>query len=182
MYMQMRSVLAFVGLMAVGLPLLADIDNGLYLGVGLHEAEVDAGQVDDSARSGHATLGYRYNRFMATEFGLYDLGDFSQSAVVGPVAGKAEYSGWVSGIALVPRLPFWIFDLYARLGLQYYNVDSQVVTSVGGVKDDSTGVNAYGSLGGAVNLGRNWSAYLEYSRFYTEERVDSAALGVRYHF
>lgn len=163
-------------------PALADSDNGLYLGFGLQEAEVGYSQIDDTAKSAHINLGYRFNRFMATELGIYNLGDFSQSAIVGPVPGKAEYSGWVTGIALVPRLPIWIFDLYARGGVQYYDIKSEVVTTVGGKKDDDTGVNVYGSLGGAVNIGRHWSVYLEYSIFYTSERVDTRGLGFRYHF
>lgn len=168
--------------MALSATALADSDYGIYLGAGLQDSEVQQSQIDDSVTSGHANLGFRFNRFMGTEFGIYNLGDFSDSAIVGPVAGKAEYSGWVTGIALVPRLPLGIFDLYARLGISYYDIKSTVVTTVGGVKDDESGVNAYGSLGGSVNIGRNWSVYLEYSRFYTAERVDSAGIGFRYHF
>ena len=48
-------------------------------------------------------------------------------------------------------------------------------------KDDETGVNVYGSLGGSVNIGRRWSVYLEYSRFYTLERVDTVGIGARFH-
>lgn len=169
-------------LMALSPSVWSDIENGLYLGFGLQDAEVGHSQIDDSARSWHANLGYRFNRFMATEFGVYNLGDFSHSAVVGPVYGTAKYSGWVSGIALVPRLPIGIFDLYARGGLSYYDIKSEVVTTIGGQKDDETGINFYGSLGGAVNIGRHWSVYLEYSLFYTAERVDTTGIGFRYHF
>lgn len=169
-------------LMLSSAPLLADIDHGLYMGAGVQRAEVSQSQIDETSTSGHVNLGFRFNRFMATEFGIYNLGDFSQSAIVGPVAGKAEYSGWATGIALVPRLPIWIFDLYGRFGVQYYDIKSTLVTTVGGDKDDETGFNVYGSLGGAVNIGRHWSAYLEYSRFYTAERVDTVGLGFRFHF
>ena len=169
-------------LMLLSTPVLADIDHGMYLGFGAHEAEVYHSQISETATSGHVNLGFRFNRFMATEFGIYNLGDFSQSAIVGPVAGRADYSGWVTGIAVVPRLPIWIFDLYGRFGVQYYDIKSETVTTIGGQKDDETGANVYGSLGGAVNIGRHWSVYLEYSRFYTAERVDTAGLGFRYHF
>lgn len=57
-----------------------------------------------------------------------------------------------------------------------------MVTSVGGKKDDDTGFNFYGSVGGSVNIGRNWSLYLEYNRFYTSELVESVGFGGRYHF
>ncbi len=176
------AAMPWIVLLGLSAPALADSDNGLYLGFGLQEAEVGHSQIDDTAKSAHINLGYRFNRFMATELGIYNLGDFSQSAIVGPVAAEAEYSGWVTGIALVPRLPIWIFDLYARGGVQYYDIKSEVVTTVGGKKDDDTGVNVYGSLGGAVNIGRHWSVYLEYSIFYTSERVDTRGLGFRYHF
>lgn len=176
------AALPWILLLALSAPTRADIDNGLYLGLGIHEAEVSQSQIDDTARSGHVNLGYRFNRFMATEFGIYNLGDFSDSAIVGSVAGRADYSGWATGIALVPRLPIGIFDLYARGGLQYYDIKSELVTTIGGKKDDETGINLYGSLGGAVNIGRHWSVYLEYSIFYAAERVDTRGIGFRYHF
>ncbi len=169
-------------LLLASAPLGADINNGMYIGFGLQDSEVDVSQIDDKATSAHFNLGYRYNRFMATEFGIYHLGEFSDSATVGPVTGKAEYEGWVTGVALVPRLPVWIIDFYARAGLAYYDVSSKIVTSVGGKKDDDSGFNFYGSLGGSVNIGANWSIYLEYSRFYTAELVESVGFGGRYHF
>lgn len=174
--------IGWFALMLISMPLAADIDHGLYLGAGIHEAEVRVDQIDETATSGHATLGFRFNRFMATELGLYNLGDYKQTAVVGNVIGEAEFSGWSTGIALVPRLPIWIFDVYGRFGVQYYDIKSQVVTNMGGEKDKETAANVYGSLGGAVNIGRHWSVYLEFSRFYTSERVDTAGLGFRYHF
>jgi OOP family OmpA-OmpF porin len=174
--------LAAILLILAAAPLRADIDNGMYIGFGLMDSEVDVSQIGDKETAANFNLGYRYNRFMATEFGIYYLGNFSDSAVVGPVAGKAEFDGWVTGVALVPRLPIWIFDLYARAGLGYYDVSSEVVTSVGGKKDDDTGFNFYGSVGGSVNIGRNWSLYLEYNRFYTSDLVESVGFGGRYHF
>ena len=179
---QLAAALPWIVLLALSASTRADIDNGLYLGFGIQDAEVSHSQIDDSASSAHVNLGYRFNRFMATEFGIYNLGDFSQTAIVGPAVAKAEYSGWATGIALVPRLPIWIFDLYARGGVQYYDVKSDVVTTLGGRKDDETGIDLYGSLGGAVNIGRHWSVYLEYSIFYASDRVDTRGLGFRYHF
>ena len=179
---RIAAALPWVVLLAVSASTRADSDNGLYLGLGIHEAEVSNSQIDDSARSGHIALGYRFNRFMATEVGIYNLGDFSQTAIVGPAVAKAEYSGWVTGIALVPRLPIGIFDLYARGGVQYYDVKADVVTTLGGMKDDETGIDVYGSLGASVNIGRHWSVYLEYSIIYASDRVDTRGLGFRYHF
>lgn len=160
----------------------ADSDQGLYLGFGGHESEVDQPQISDNETGFHGTMGYRFNRFMATEVGLYYLGDFSESARAGAVEANAEFSGWTTGIALVPRLPFWVLDVYGKAGLAYYNVKSKIVTSsAGGSKDEETGVNVYGALGGSVNIGRRWSVYLEYSRFYTLERVDTVGIGARFH-
>ena len=164
------------------LPAAADSDQGLYLGFGGHESEVDHAQISDTETGFHGSMGYRFNRFMGTEVGLYHLGDFSESARVGAVEASAEFSGWTTGIALVPRLPFWVLDVYGKAGLAYYDVKSKIVTSSeGGRKDDETGVNVYGALGGSVNIGRRWSVYLEYSRFYTLERVDTVGVGARFH-
>ncbi len=175
------SHLAVAALLLAPFPVLADSDHGFYLGFGGHQSEVDSSQLSDTETGFHGALGYRFNRFMGAELGLYHLGDFSESALVGPVSAQAEFDGWATGIALVPRLPIWVFDLYAKLGVAYYDVKATVVTSVGGRKEDETNVNGYGALGGSVNIGRRWSVYLEYSRFYTQERVDTAGIGARFH-
>lgn len=163
-------------------PSHADTDQGLYMGVGLHETRLNASQIDQRETSIHATVGYRFNRFIGTEFGAYDFGNFSESAVVGANAGKAEFSGWAGGIAITGRLPFWVLDLYAKGGLAYYDVKSKVVTNLGTSKDHDTGTKLYGTLGGSVNIGTDWSVYLEWTRFNTSEKLDLVGLGFRYHF
>ena len=170
-----------LGIFLLPQALRADSDQGLYLGFGGHESEVDQPQISDKETGFHGIMGYRFNRFMGTEFGLYQLGDFSESARVGTIEAQAEYSGWATGIAVVPRFPFWVLDVYGKFGLNYYDVNSTIVTSVGGRKDDDSGVNVYGALGGSVNIGRRWSVYLEYARFYTLERVDTVGIGARFH-
>jgi len=177
-----RQTLAAAVLLAPWGAVLASGDEGLYLGLGGHESRVDVRQIDGGEVSVQASMGFRFNRFFGTELGMYDLGRFRESATVGPYTGNAEYSGWLTGIAAVPRLPLGIFDLYARLGVAYYDVDTTVVTSVGGVKDSESGFDIYGGAGASVNIGSHWSVYLDYTAANAGELVEMVGLGARFHF
>lgn len=161
---------------------LASSDEGLYLALGAHESQVDARQIDDREVSVQAAMGFRFNRYIATELGLYDLGRFSESATAGAITADAQYSGWLTGIAAVPRLPLGIFDLYARLGVAYYDVDTTVVTNVGGIKDSDTGFDVYGGVGASIAIGSHWSVYLDYTLANAVEMVEMLGLGARFHF
>lgn len=160
----------------------ADTDQGLYMGFGVHESRVGVSQIDKKENSFHGTVGYRFNRFIGTEFGAYDFGNFSESATVGRNTGKASFEGWAGGIALTGRLPFWVLDLYGKVGLAYYTVRTELVTNLGGRRSTDNGTKMYGALGGSVNIGDNWSVYLEYTRFNTSESLDMTGLGFRFHF
>ena len=171
-----------LGLSALASLSWGDSDEGLYLGLGLYDSRVDADQIDESEVAVQAAMGFRFNRYIGTEFDVYYLGDFSERAAVGTTLVEAEYSGWATGIAAVPRLPLSIFDLYARLGVIYYDVSYTTVTELGAERDDQSGFNGYGGVGASVNIGRHWSVFLDYTLVYAQERVDLAGLGARYLF
>jgi hypothetical protein len=136
-------------------PALADENRGLYVGVGLGDfsSEIDSiGDVDlDFDEDSDATkifAGWRFNRVLAVQLDYIDFGDSAATFDLFDIESDAR------GLApsLVATLPLGKFELFARAGWLFYDLE---VTSNGDqLFDDSGNDFVYGGGVGVTVLNR----------------------------
>ena len=191
-------------------------DQGFYLsgGWGQAQADMDNASVDASLRAAGVTssvtssddrvsawkfaLGYQFNRHFALEAGYADFDGFSTTTTTtGPAATIAgEVDGKAYSLDLVGILPVNpSFDLYAKVGVHYWDVEARRAAVVGGTTVAAVNASDDGSdwkfgLGARWNLSRNFGIQLEWERYNGvgesnttgSSDIDMVTLGVRYRF
>ena len=85
---------------------------------------------------------------------------------------KSDASAWTLG--LLPAIPVWIIDIYARLGAAWWENEFS--------RDKEDGTDPYYGLGLAFNLGGSLDLYLEWNRFDLNTDLDLFGLGIRWTF
>jgi OmpA-OmpF porin, OOP family len=184
-----------------------------YGGIGYAKQEFDddgyfdGASRDDEDNGLHVFGGYRFNRYLAVELSMRDLGEYSAS---GPgYAYSSEFTAVTIGA--VGTLPLGdYFSLYGRIGAGAVSLDERVSFSGGrDTEDDAGGTSTLGAgvefrpmgkTGLAVRLG--WESHfftVETSRvvfvnggggfgyyYYDEDeydqRIDSFGLDIAYYF
>ena len=148
----------------------------LYIGIGAYETSIDGDfdniDIDDDDTTAAAFLGYKFSKMFAIEAGYYDLGDHSGNNI------DAEVDAFSLAGALI--LPLAIFDIYAKAGIAYINIDWK--NKINNRSDDDSDSEAFAGVGANINLGRHIDLYAEYLYFDTDIDVDTLGLGVRLLF
>lgn len=177
----MRSIIV-CSLLVVAAPLAHAADNGLYLGAGATQTNIDAltTDIDLDDTSYKLIVGFRPLDSFGVEVNYVDLG--KDSASLGPVVTSADakaYAAYAVGFIALP-----LVDLYAKAGLARWETRARISGAPGGpvaLKDDGTefaygaGIQArFGSIG----------ARLEYERFDLEgaDGVELVTLGLTWTF
>jgi len=170
--MGMIKTLPLAILFSLASSFVAADNEQLYIGVGAYEANIDGDfdGLDDDDTTAAAFLGYKFSKMFAIEAGYYDLGDYSGRNV------DVEVDAFSLAGALI--LPLAIFDIYAKAGIAYINVD----VDAGARSDDDSDSEAFAGVGANINLGRHIDLYAEYLYFDTDIDVDTLGLGVRFLF
>lgn len=182
----MKSIAAVLtlGLALVAGPVMAETDpGGLYIGAGVGQFNVEIDDVEDLTDqdfdSDDTSLklfgGWRFSPFFAAELAYIDFGGPEDTINVLGTDVKTEVE--ISGFApyLVGTLPLGIFELFAKVGYYFYDVD--VSASGLGSESDSNEDLVYGAGFGVV-LFDHLNARVEYEIIDISDVDDANAVWI----
>lgn len=149
--------------------------EGFYIGAGVYQSDMEISQFDDDDTVPAAFVGYQFldtNFLMlSAELGYYDLGSYSGTNY------KVDADALtLAGVVYVPIGPF--FEVYAKAGAASVSVD----TTVGSIKQDDDGTEAFGGVGFSFDILDTIDIYAEYLQFDTEVDSEMVGVGVRFDF
>ena len=175
-----------------------DIDNaGIDASVRAAGAATSTTSSDDNVSAWKLGLGYQFNRNFAVEVSYADFDGFSLNTVTtgpaGSVTGQIDAKAYsLDLVGVVPLSPR--FDLFARVGVYYWDVDARVAGVVGGVttaiSTSEDGTDWKAGVGARYNFTRNFGIQLEWERYNDvgdsattgKSDVDMVTIGLRYRF
>ncbi len=169
------ATLADAGLFVSGAFNYAQIDDDFGLDNNEIEDEDDFKAVfDDQSLGFNAGIGWRFNNWLSVDAGYWDFGEFKSDSLI--IGEKAKIdTGAITAGAMV-SVPLWLFDVYARGGLAFWETDAQVNAA------DDDGEDIYYGVGAALNVFSSIDLYLEVVRFDLGTDLDTANLGLRFTF
>jgi hypothetical protein len=165
-------------------------ESGLYLGAGYGQFDVKIdnvedvtdviGDIDTDDGAWKAFVGWRFNKFISVEGDYIDLGNprgnFDASGSDGDYS--MELSGF--GAYVIGTLPITIFELSAKLGYYFHDVELDVnLDNIGGGNgnvlhtDDSGEALVYG-VGAGVTLIDHINLLVEYEYMDLEDQLKDA--------
>lgn len=153
-------------------------ESGFYAGAGVGQANLQIDALDivpgvdykfDADETAYKVFaGWRFNKYISVELGYLDLGTLSDSVKFDTGAGIVDVDTEIdlSGFApyVVGTLPIGIFELSAKLGYVFYDVDGKVSSDALGESDsfsDSDEDLAYG-VGAGMTVFDHLNVKLEY--------------------
>lgn len=150
--------------------------TGFYAGVGVGQAMIDEGPIDDDDTAYQVFGGYQANPYLGFELGYTDFGKIEDS--FNGVDGKVEADTF--SLTAVGTVPFTSsFSGYGRLGFHDWDAEAEL----GGVRVDSDGTDPVYGLGVQYRFTDNLALRGEYSRFEMDDAdVDLAQVQLRYDF
>ncbi len=184
-----------------------DFDEGFaiplaegLLAAGFDDVDIES-SLDDSDIGWGLEIGYRFNRYIAAEFGYVDLGEMAYEAILTVSEAGATFPVEVSVrlqstgpfAAVVGMLPVSErFDVHAKAGL--YVADTRVRTRARDIafdenifheEIDAGEQEVFAGIGGTWNINDSYSLRFEYQRFLDvgddesgEEDVDLLAVSL----
>jgi OOP family OmpA-OmpF porin len=179
-------------------------EEGFYLGFGfgpdrysVHAEDYDDGSLtsasaDASSRAFRLFGGYGFNRNLAMEVFVTDLGETTFSGTssggsywcAGPVHSRVSADG--IGLAAVGRLPLGEsgFSLFARGGIFAWDWSSLIRDSCGPFRDSDSGANPM--YGGGISYAFNYITSLQlqwerYTHIIDSHDVDAVTLGLSFN-
>jgi OmpA-OmpF porin, OOP family len=157
--------------------------QGFYLGGGIgdYSSSVDEinslDSIDDAGidfsdgdNAMKAFVGWHFNRFFAVQADYVDFGE-SSGAVTPSVAGTSDVQGIAPSI--VGTLPIGPIELFARVGMMFYEVDLNLT---GGRLVDESGEDLVYSAGIGIDVLDRLNLRLEYEEIDIEQLDESDAL------
>lgn len=156
----------------------ADEERGFYVGAGVGEYNVKVNDIDDVGpvvgdfdsddTSFKVFGGYRLNPYIAFELDYIDLGQPEANVAGFPIQTKTDgFAPYVVG-----TLPLGIFELFAKAGYLFYDVD----VDVDDVQISDSGEDLVYGVGAGVNFFEHLNLRLEYEEIDIEDTDDSNAL------
>ncbi|MEP5566492.1 MAG: outer membrane beta-barrel protein [Halioglobus sp.] len=128
---------------------------------------------DDTSVGFNLGAGWRFNKWIAVDAAYWDFGEFrSESDAIN--GDKDNLDATVLTLGGVASVPLWIFDVYARGGAAFWDLEGDRF------KDDGT--DLYYGVGAALNIFGSLDIYLEAVRFDTETDINSIGAGLRFTF
>ena len=128
---------------------------------------------DDSSVGFNLGGGWRFNKWFALDAAYWDFGEFrSESDAIN--GDKENLDATVLTVGGIASIPLWIFDVYARGGAAFWDLEGDRF------KDDGT--DLYYGVGAALNIFGSLDIYLEAVRFDTETDINSVGAGLRFTF
>ena len=179
--MRRISITAVAGLLLAAGPALAQVDSndnreGFYIGAGLGDFSASAdnplgGEIDlDSDDTPMKFFGgWRLSRFFAVQLDYIDFGQSSGSSNLLDI--RSDTSGFAPNV--VGTLPIGFFELFAKAGLMWYDVDLNVENDP--TLSDSSEDPIYG-VGVGLTLVERLTLRLEYEVLDLETLNDTDAV------
>lgn len=167
----------FIVSMAAFSPITMAEQSGVYVGIGIGSIEAQEGQRSSKSSSASLIAGYRFNRYLASEFSLVDVGNHTAIGMEGRGVG----------LSLLGEYPFsdtWsVFAKWGGLAIKL-KVDENITTrDSAGEETLKDGIDpgmfyAYG-LKYSADV---WSWTLENARADTDADLSTFSLNAFYHF
>lgn len=161
----------------------ADEDRGAYLGAGVGQFNVKVDGLDDvdplfdnydSDDTAYKVFGgWRMTRNFAFELAYVNLGSPDEDIAPG-VNFKTETDGFAPYV--VGTIPLGIFEIYAKAGYFWYDVEQSLRTPAGTIRDSESNEAFTWAVGAGVTLIEHLNVRLEYEQFDIDELDDSNAL------
>ncbi len=161
--------------------------EGLYIGGGVGDfssAVDEINSLDDDDDVGidfsdgdNATklfAGWNFNRFFAVQGDFVDFGEAS-GAVTPSVRGTSDVQGFAPSV--VGTLPIGPIDLFARVGMMFYEVDLNLT---GGRLVDESGEDLVWSAGIGIDIRDKATLRLEYEEIDIAELDEADALWLNF--
>jgi len=184
-------------------------DTGFYVGGSLGQSEVSdfsgadfdaelntwgltsSTSTDDTDTGWKAFAGYRIMKYLAVEGAYTDFGEFTaHSSITAPSAGivntNIEAEAWtISALGILPLADN--FSLFARLGVNLWNVDISARGTGSGVaaseSDSDDGTEWVYGVGAAFNITKNLSVRGEWERYdFDDADIDLLSAGLSWNF
>jgi len=150
--------------------------TGFYAGVGVGQAMIDEGPIDEDDTAYQVFGGYQATRHFGFELGYTDFGEIEDS--INGVDGRLEAD--TVSLTAVGTLPFTSnFSGYGRVGFHHWDAEAEL----GGVRADADGTDPVYGLGVQYRFNDSLALRGEYSRFEMDDvDVDLAQVQLRYDF
>lgn len=160
----------------------ADYMNTYYLGGGVGDYSLEIDDFDDVTTAieeydsddtaWRAFGGWNLNKWLALELAYVNLGS-PEDEILPDTFARVEADGFAPYV--VGRLPFGVFEFFAKAGYYFYDIDARVTSPAGTTRASDSGEDFTWSSGLGLNLGRA-NLRLEYEQFDFEDVDESNAL------
>ena len=161
--------------------------EGLYLGGGIGDFSSAVDEIDnlddvddvgidfsDGDNAMKVFAGWNFNRFFAVQGDFVDFGE--SSGFVSPsVSGTSDVQGFAPSI--VGTLPIGPVELFARVGMMFYEVDLNLT---GGRLVDESGEDLVWSAGIGIDILDKANLRLEYEEYDIEQLDEADALWLNF--
>jgi hypothetical protein len=161
--------------------------EGFYLGCGVGDFSSAVDEINnlddvddvgiDFSDSDNATKiygGWAFNRFFAVQGDFVDFGE-SSGAVTSSVSGTSDVQGFAPSV--VGTLPLGPIELFARVGMMFYEVDLNLT---GGRLVDESGEDLVWSAGIGIDIRDKATLRLEYEEIDIAELDEADALWLNF--
>lgn len=178
------AALAVAALAAASAAQAQDNTSGFYAGggVGTFDVEIDNfDDVDDTIdnydsddTAWKAFAGWRMNPYLAFELAYVNLGS-PDDEILPDTTLTVETDGFAPYVVGTLPIGDW-FELFAKAGYYWYDVDARVTTPLGSISDDDSDSTFTWSAGVGVNVFERVNIRLEYEQFDFDQTDDAKAL------
>ena len=164
-----------------------DNREGFYLGGGIGDFSSSVDEIDnlddvddvgidfsDSDNAMKIFGGWNFNRFFAVQADFVDFGE-SSGAVTPSVSGTSDVQGFAPSV--VGTLPVGPIELFARVGMMFYEVDLNLT---GGRLVDESGEDLVWSAGIGIDILDRANLRLEYEKIDIEQFDEADALWLNF--
>ena len=161
-----------------------DNERGFYAGagIGMFDVEIDDfDDVDDTIdrydsddTAWKAFAGWRANPYVALELAYVNLGS-PDDEILPDTNLTIETDGFAPYVVGTLPIGDW-FELFAKLGYYWYDVEASVSTPIGSVSDDDSDSTFTWSAGAGLNIFEHVNIRLEYEQFDFDQADDAKAL------
>ena len=159
-------------------------ESGMYAGagVGMFDVEIDDfDDVDDTIdrydsddTAWKAFVGWRANPYLAVELAYVNLGS-PDDEILPDTNLTVETDGFAPYVVGTLPIGSW-FELFAKAGYYWYDVEARVSTPIGSVSADDSDSTFTWSAGAGVNIFERVNLRLEYEQFDFDQADDAKAL------
>lgn len=177
------AALAVAALAAASAAQAQDNESGFYAGggVGTFDVEIDDfDDVDDTIdrydsddTAWKAFAGWRMNPYLAFELAYVNLGS-PDDEILPDTRLTVETDGFAPYV--VGTIPIGWFELFAKAGYYWYDIEARVSSPFGVARDKDSGSTFTWSAGAGVNVFERVNIRLEYEQFDFDESDDAKAL------